>query len=154
MFRPKIRYHDVMVDDVLWLVLVVLATTRVTRYVTMDKLNEPMRTWAVKGPKVDPDGSVSIFGWLSQKKIIGVPFRGNYGEDSKRAYLLFCQWCTGIWAALAIVSLGYWGYGQWWAQWPITILAVAQVAPALLALPELKPQITINNGVKETEPWR
>ena len=121
-----IRYHVVMVDDVLWLVLVVLATARVIRYVTMDKLNEPMRLWAVR----------------------------TFGEDSKRAYLLFCQWCTGVWAAAAVVSLGYWGYGHWWARWPIAILAVAQVAPALLSLGDLKPQIVINTGDKETQPWR
>lgn len=126
MFRPMIRYHVVMVDDVLWLVLVVLATARVIRYVTKDKLNNPVRVWAVH----------------------------KFGEDSLRAYLLFCEWCVGVWAAAGLVLLGYFGYGHWWAQLPILWLAVAQVAPALLQLGDLKPQITIVNQAKEEQPWR
>jgi len=115
-----------MVDDVLWLVLVVLATTRVIRYVTHDKLNQPVRMWAVH----------------------------RFGEDALRAYLFFCEWCVGVWAAAGIVSLGYWGYGHWWGQWPILILAVAEIAPRIMKLPSFNPTITINNGDKENQPWR
>ncbi|WP_280332027.1 hypothetical protein [Nocardia wallacei] len=77
----------------LTLTVYVLTAARLTRIVTMDKIGEPLRGWAVRRW---PDGSML-------------------------RYLWFCPWCLGWWvcAVLAwptalVAGLPWWfGFGLW-----------------------------------------
>jgi hypothetical protein len=111
-------------DHPFWLVLVILACARVVRFVCDDYLSKGLRLWILN----------------------------KFGEDSKISYLVHCRWCSAIWVCAAMVPYAWFGTGHLWAQIPITILAAALVAPALLSIDEFKPQITVNS--REGEPWR
>jgi hypothetical protein len=113
-----------VIDHPVWLVLVILATARVVRFVCDDYLSKDFRLWVLN----------------------------KFGDDSKISYLVHCRWCVAIWVCAAVVPFSWFGTGHLWAQIPITILAVALVAPAVLSINELKPQITVNS--REGEPWR
>lgn len=145
-----------MIDHPFWLVLVILATARVVRFVCDDYLSKDFRLWVIDGPQPvklqDGTQKLSRAGRLSKKKFIGRLFRGKFGEDSKISYLVHCRWCVAIWVSAAVVPFAWFGTGHLWAQIPITILAVALVAPALLSIDELKTQVTVNG--REGEPWR
>ncbi len=141
-----------MIDHPVWLVLVILATARVVRFVCDDYLSKDFRLWVMDGPQSKKDGSLSRAGRLARKRFIGRLFRGKFGEDSKISYLVHCRWCVAIWVSAAVVPFGWFGTGHLWAQIPITILAVALLAPAALSINELKTQVTVNG--REGEPWR
>lgn len=113
-----------MINHPIWLVLVILATARVVRFVCDDYLAKDFRLWVLN----------------------------KFGDASKISYLVHCRWCVAIWVSAAIVPFAWFGTGHLWAQIPILILAVALVAPALLSIDELKPQVTVTG--KEGEPWR
>lgn len=104
--------------------LVILATARVVRFVCDDYLSKGFREWVL----------------------------GKFGPESKISYLVHCRWCVAIWVSVAMTPFAWYGTGHMWAQLPVTALAVALVAPALLSIDEMKPQVTIN--AKEGEPWR
>lgn len=84
-------------DDLVLFMLLALASYRVTRLVTTDKITEPIfdrlrfgleRRWYAKH---GPEGSDTHF-------------------NSKLAFLLSCPWCLGFWvsgAATLLVSLVY-----------------------------------------------
>lgn len=69
-------------------VLLTLAVARFTRVIVSDRIALGLRRWAVN----------------------------KYGEESLRAYLLHCTWCTSFWAAFpagiiwALTTLPW----QWW----------------------------------------
>lgn len=64
---------------IMWGVLVVLALSRLTRILTIDKISEPARLWvAARRP-----------------------------EGSQLTYLLFCPWCMSVWLAAATWTLLY-----------------------------------------------
>jgi hypothetical protein len=113
-----------VIDHPVWLVLVILATARVVRFVCFDYLSKDLRLWVLD----------------------------KFGEQSKIAYLVHCQWCVAIWVSALMTPFAWFGTGHLWAQLPITALAVALVAPAVLSIDELKPQVTVNS--REGEPWR
>lgn len=118
---------NVIDNDALWLLCMILAVARVTRFVVDDFLAKGFRVWITN----------------------------KFGEQSKLTYLAHCVWCTSIWASVAVVpGLGYYGRGHWWGDIPILTLAVAMAAPAVLQLGELKPQVIIQNKGSEGEPWR
>lgn len=68
-------YHAPMTAIVL--ILAVLATARLTRLVTEDKLLEPFRFWLAR----------------------------RWPADSKRLYLFHCPWCFGMWVALVVAPV-------------------------------------------------
>lgn len=75
----------------LHLVLVVLATARLTRLVTTDVLTERFRQPVVK--------------WLVERPTDRRWLSTLYG---KLAYLIVCDWCASMYVATAVV-------GAWWA---------------------------------------
>lgn len=91
-----------MIDPVTLIVLI-LATMRLTRLAVLDKISMPIRAWIIK-----KTGN----GWLT--------------------YLVHCVFCAGFWAA-AIVGTSYiiWPSNKWLFACYL-ILAVAEVAPRLL----------------------
>lgn len=113
-----------MIESPVWLLLVILAVARVVRFVVDDRLALELRAWTVN----------------------------RFGAQSKIAYLVHCHWCVAIWVSALIVPYAWFGTGHWWAELPVTALAVALVAPALLHIKELVPQVTTNG--QEGEPWR
>lgn len=54
-----------------------LATIRITRLITTDKIGEPLRTWITR----------------------------HNGEHGWWTFLIHCPWCTGYWAALPATGL-------------------------------------------------
>lgn len=66
-----------------WL-LAVVAVVRVTRFVNLDVLFEPVRAWV----------------------------EGRFGADSKVAYLLSCPWCASIWVAAVVMPAAYLAAGH------------------------------------------
>lgn len=90
--------------DAFVIVIYVLATARVTRVVTSDKVSEPFRTWLL----------------------------GKLGSDSLVNYYFWCRWCFGFWAAFtlapaAIVLTGV----SWWCL-PFLALAASHVTGLLV----------------------
>lgn len=89
----------------------VLATARITRFITVDKLAQPMRGWVVR----------------------------KLGPDSQLVYLLHCPWCMSIWVAAAVTIPAWFladmpdtlGITSWWGV-PALWLAVAQLAALTL----------------------
>lgn len=61
-----------------WL-LAVAAVVRLTRFVNLDVLFEPVRTWV----------------------------EAKLGADSKIAYLLSCPWCASMWIAAVVMPTAY-----------------------------------------------
>lgn len=55
------------------------ATVRLTRFVNLDLLFEPVRAWVER----------------------------TAGPDSKIAYLLSCPWCASVWIAAVVMPLAY-----------------------------------------------
>lgn len=101
-----------MVELILVLALVTLASARVTRMIVVDKIGEPIRTRIVK--------------WR--------------GETSALTYLVHCTWCTGMWVSATLVAAVWWPAHladrigvTTWAALPITILAVAHLVGLTLA---------------------
>lgn len=95
-------YADHVIDPVILIVLI-LATMRLTRGLVWDKITMPIRALVIK-----KTGS----GWLS--------------------YLIHCVFCVGFWAAITVV-IPYiiWPTNKWLFACYL-ILAVAEVAPRLL----------------------
>lgn len=65
-------------------VLAVVAVVRIVRFVNLDVLFEPARTWV----------------------------EGRFGADSHLAYLLSCPWCASIWVAGAVMPAAYLAAGR------------------------------------------
>jgi hypothetical protein len=78
-----------------WLVvLVVGASARLTRLVTVDTIAGPFRAW----------------------------FIGRYGPDSKPATLVGCPWCIGFWLTTAVAALAWCAGDSWWFVFPALVL--------------------------------
>lgn len=60
-----------------------LASARVSRFLTIDKLAEPYRMWVAR--KFPPKGD----------------------EQRRITYLVFCPWCTAIWVTLVAVLIAW-----------------------------------------------
>lgn len=92
------------------LVLITLTVARLTRFIKGDQLTLGFRRWVVK----------------------------RYGEDSKRAYLVHCSWCTSMWVALP--GGVAWAFTMlplrhWWLALPAA-LAMSYVAGLLSQVEE------------------
>lgn len=95
------------IDVPIWLVvaLTVLATARVTRLVTSDKLTAPLR-----------------------KRLID-----RLGDESWVTYLAHCDWCTSMWVsapAAVVVTL----YPNRWVLMVLMWLAISQMVGLLSRL--------------------
>jgi hypothetical protein len=83
----------------LYLILAVLAVARVTRLLTEDRLALAYRRWVTR----------------------------RYGEESLRAYLAHCPWCTSIYVALPVMPATVFVAAP-------TLGLVAKIAMSLLAV--------------------
>lgn len=84
--------------------LLLFATCRVNRLVVKDSITQPIRTWAEKQTRA--------------------PAR-------YLAELITCVWCTSMWTAATLTTYTH-HIMQWnWHLLPLTILAVAWLAPIL-----------------------
>lgn len=94
------------------LVVVVLATARLTRLITYDKIAEPFRMWVYR----------------------------KFGTDSRIAELIECHWCVATWNAMAtstyVLALadhtGALTTLTAIAVWPLLVSAVAYAASWIL----------------------
>ena len=103
-----------MIDPVTLIVLI-LATMRLTRLVVWDKITLPIRKMIISGITI-------------KKKRI---WKGS-GVGGKLSYLIHCVFCAGFWAAVPIgTSYIIWPSNKWLFSCYL-ILAVAEVAPRLL----------------------
>lgn len=83
-----------------WLAAITaLACARATRLITRDHITAPARMWLVN----------------------------RWGIDSKRAYLIQCDWCTGLWVAALFVPVAWLFGDRAWLYVPLTILAAAHI---------------------------
>lgn len=92
-------------DSVFLAVLIALASYRVTRIVTQDKITEPV---------FDLIRQRLEYRWIHRNTVPGSDAEFDAIEsdeyNSKLAYLLSCAWCLGFWvsgAATLLVSLAY-----------------------------------------------
>ncbi|MFF7414908.1 hypothetical protein [Streptomyces lydicus] len=76
------------------------ATCRLTRFITKDTLAAGFRIWIA----------------------------AHFGDDSKLSYLVNCSWCSSMWVAFAVASLGYCLDGSLWLQVPETALSLSYLA--------------------------
>lgn len=108
------------------LLVMSLATARLTRMIVEDQISEPLRNWAYRvDPKIEHVG-----------------------------YVVGCPYCTGIWAGMAVMWLSavswiYWGTitGYIMAS-PVVLLGIAQAA--LLLSPRADTNVTVFNSVEES----
>lgn len=84
--------------DAITLVIGALATARLTRLVTRDRITHGARRWALT--RMDQDGL-----W---------------------AYLIICDWCVSVYVAGAVTAALAWGPS--WAVWVLTPFAFSHVA--------------------------
>ena len=92
-------------------VLLVLATTRATRFVTTDSLTEPVRAWLVEHiPARDERPSWVVSG-------------------------VYCAWCVSVWVAGLAVVLARWA--GWIRHGPFIVLAWLGIAGAVGMLSEI-----------------
>jgi hypothetical protein len=76
-----------------------VGTFRLSRLVTSDFIMEPFRAWA----------------------------ENRWGEGSKRAYLVGCNWCLSMWLALPVAIVAV----LWWDNRVVAIGLVSLAASAL-----------------------
>lgn len=94
----------------LGLLLLTLATARLTRLVTIDKIGEPLRQAVIR----------------------------RYGADHWLTYLLHCPWCMSVWLSTGGVLATWWTLGladatgltAWWGI-PALSLAVSHAVGLL-----------------------
>lgn len=85
--------------SVWYTVIAVLACARITRLITRDRLTRAPRMWLVN----------------------------RWGIESLRAYLVQCDWCTGLWVSAAIIPPAYWWGDRPWLHLPLYVLAGAHI---------------------------
>lgn len=78
-------------------VIAVLACARITRLITRDRITQPLRMRAVN----------------------------RLGIESWGAYLIQCDWCTGLWVAAVVMPAAWWWGHSPWLQLPLLVLAAA-----------------------------
>lgn len=84
--------------DTITLLVAALATARITRLVTTDRITEAPREWALR--RLDLNGLLS--------------------------YLITCAWCVSVYAGAGVVAVIAWGPS--WSVWILTALAFSYVA--------------------------
>jgi hypothetical protein len=85
------------------LVLIVLATARITRMITRDTLTEPLRERAVI--------------WLEAQE----------RQWDKVAYLIQCDWCASVYAGAAVAGTSVVFHGNIWYMAALAALAASHV---------------------------
>jgi hypothetical protein len=124
MLPGRFRLYDVPMPAVIFLVVYALATARVTRLVTADRLTEAPRE--------------RVTSWLWQRavrrdairaRVLGM--RPATTEEPLAAYLATCPWCASIWiGAVAAPLIWAWGEHPWlWV--PALALALSEVTGLL-----------------------
>lgn len=82
------------------LVLMALATARLTRFITTDVLFEPIRNPTVR--------------WMTRDRWIGHENPGVSPFWSKVAYLIVCDWCASVYVGAAVSGAWMaWGETMW-----------------------------------------
>lgn len=95
--RTTVCHHTGMISPVL-LIVAALAAARITRLITRDTLTQPIRLRAINA----------------------------VGPTSQLAYLITCDWCTGMWVGAAVgVPVWLWPH-QPWLICPLIVLALAE----------------------------
>jgi hypothetical protein len=89
--------------DAITLLTAALATARLTRLVTTDRITQAPRQWALR--KLSSEGLL--------------------------AYLIVCDWCASVYAAAAVVAITVWGGTP--GTWVLTSLALSYAAGWLAA---------------------
>ena len=103
----------------LHLVLLVFASFRLTRLITVDRITKKLRDPFLEEIEEEmPDGSSELF-----LRIKGSGFKYWMGE------LLSCYWCTGIWSTLFLL-VGYWFLPLYFM--PLIILLAIAGAAAII----------------------
>lgn len=90
-------------NEIVWILLLMLAVARVTRVITTDKIGEPIRQTAVD----------------------------RLGADSMITYFVHCRACTSIWIAAALAPFTTWLAGLTW--WILVLLIPAASYVTVLA---------------------
>lgn len=105
-----------MIDNVFDLILLSLASFRLTRLIVYDKITAFLRKpFFEETEEKNEKGEIDIY-IIPRKK----GFRGWIGQ------LLSCYWCTGVWMTMAIVAASY--FIPFWSAPIIVVLAVAGLA--------------------------
>lgn len=86
------------------IVLLALATARLTRLVTQDRITEAPRYWLVRR------------------------FTAWQGEESLLAYLIVCDWCVSIYTGAAVAGAWWAWHESAWLTWVLGALAFSYVA--------------------------
>lgn len=95
------------------LIALILATARLTRLITIDKIGD----------------------WIRNRVAM------RFGDRSKLTYLFFCPWCMSVWVAAVLTPATWFATGlqdgipvtAWWAI-PAIALAVSQTVGLLRAI--------------------
>lgn len=104
------------------LLLISLASFRLTRLIVFDKITEFLRApFFEEETEIGEDGEEEIY-YVPRKE----PFRNFFGE------LLSCYWCTGIWSTLAICMFYF--LSPQFATPFILVLAIAGLAAIIETL--------------------
>lgn len=72
--------------DLVTLAVIALATARITRLVTTDRVTEAPRAALVR----------------------------YFGAESKLSYLIMCDWCVSIYAGAAVTAIVWWQHWTMW----------------------------------------
>lgn len=111
--------YDSLMIQPLMLIVLVLATMRLTRLAVWDKITLPVRALIINGFHVKVR-KLTLLKW------------GGSGISGQLTYLAHCVFCAGFWASAAVaVTYTLWPTNQWIFTCYLT-LAVAEVAPRLL----------------------
>lgn len=78
-------------------IIAVAACARITRLITRDRITQRPRMWLVN----------------------------RWGIESLPAYLIQCDWCTGLWTAAVVMPAAWWWGHSPWLQLPLLVLAAA-----------------------------
>lgn len=84
--------------DAIILATAALATARITRLVTTDRITQAPRSWIIK--RLNPEGLL--------------------------AYLIVCDWCASVYVGAGVAALLW--VGPAWIVWPLYALAFSYVA--------------------------
>ena len=111
-----------MIGSMLELILLSLASFRLTRLIVFDKITGFIRRpFFDQKEEINRKGETEIY---FEPKESGI--KGWIGK------LLNCYWCTGVWVAIFLVVFSYWV--PFWSELVIAILAVAGFAAIIESL--------------------
>lgn len=92
--------------DAITLILAGLATARITRLITTDRITAAPRRWVLN----------------------------RLDEQGLMAYLIVCNWCASVYVGAAMTAAVVWAWN--WAQYPAMALAFSHLAGYLAARTE------------------